>query len=354
MTTNKEKGVMENLADSMPEGAVAEQQSDAEHLIVVSELEEETDSMIEDADLSYLPTKAEMKAADEADEAFIKYNEDSNVELCFQHTTEGKLAYYVRYRPEAVRNVYHTKIELKEVIKEVPVTVEVIKEVIKEVVVNNSVTIEPKITRVCWATKAGNLIAWVDVDLGLVKFFDLRVLQSTKEPGTFFVSPPRYKGHDGKWYANATIQKEMWTKVCDLILAKIKAEYKPIPAVAVPPVVQPTLPGTTDSTAKATVPGAQPPAEEKQYIKDDLDMSMLSKDIESGLFSTDKTVLGQNVKVWKGGTVRAIDINGFRFVTQNPNTGSQAAKHALAGHKIIHIFTNGKWYAKIMDGQFSR
>jgi hypothetical protein len=79
--------------------------------------------------------------------------------------------------------------------------------------------------------------------------------------------------------------------------------------------------------------------------------------IVDAIFSGRETItLGEKVyyrKLFKSGTVRGFDIEGWRWIEQNPQTGSYYAEQAKAGKKIVWIINieTKEWKALIIDGK---
>jgi len=61
------------------------------------------------------------------------------------------------------------------------------------------------------------------------------------------------------------------------------------------------------------------------------------------------------IQHWKGGSVRGVDIWGYRFLTQNPAKKSKWGKLAQQGHKIVWVIRNrdNVWMCKCVDGEVS-
>ncbi|MHA1298488.1 MAG: hypothetical protein ACTSO9_03495 [Candidatus Helarchaeota archaeon] len=52
--------------------------------------------------------------------------------------------------------------------------------------------------------------------------------------------------------------------------------------------------------------------------------------------------------------MRYVDIDEFRFIEQNPSKSSNWAKMAREGKKIVWVFKHGSYYARILDGKFTK
>lgn len=62
------------------------------------------------------------------------------------------------------------------------------------------------------------------------------------------------------------------------------------------------------------------------------------------------------IKNWAGGNCRGIDLGEYRFVTQNPATGSKWAMVAQRGGQVtwvIHRFTN-LWVANVFNSNYEQ
>lgn len=195
--------------------------------------------------------------------------------------------------------------------------------------------IKPEITRVALSIYPDrNIVGWADVNFGGTLIRDLKVIKSKKNAGKVFVGwPQRYDKKTGRYYNHIKYPEATYNLINGAVTSAVLAARDKAPAA---PVQQQLFP--QDSAPK----------------QDDLDYAMIAKDIEDGLHSTSTTVLGQPVRSYKGGACRGIDLNGKRFITQNPNKDSDSARLAREGHKIIWIFANGNYFGKITDGRFER
>jgi len=81
----------------------------------------------------------------------------------------------------------------------------------------------------------------------------------------------------------------------------------------------------------------------------------VSLDIHDKLHSGDEKILGKNVIFYRGGDVRAVEVMGYKYLTQNPNKRNKWANMAKEGHKVTWMKKGDKeWIARIVDGVFEK
>jgi hypothetical protein len=51
--------------------------------------------------------------------------------------------------------------------------------------------------------------------------------------------------------------------------------------------------------------------------------------------------------------IKFIDFSGYRFIQQNHNKKSEWGKKARQGHQIMWILKGRRYFARIMDGEFT-
>ncbi len=79
------------------------------------------------------------------------------------------------------------------------------------------------------------------------------------------------------------------------------------------------------------------------------DLLLAAEKVHTKLFGAPN----KEVRSFANGACKGIDVAGFRFITQNPNTSSKFAQMARSGQKIswvIHLQTN-KWMVRVVDGK---
>lgn len=96
-------------------------------------------------------------------------------------------------------------------------------------------------------------------------------------------------------------------------------------------------------------------------IAEEKKLEEIAELVFSTIFSDEKSVNidGKDypVKRTSGKRLRYIDVkigdNGYRCMEQNPDKGSHWAKLAKQGEKIMWIFKDWKYHARVMNGKFT-
>jgi hypothetical protein len=52
--------------------------------------------------------------------------------------------------------------------------------------------------------------------------------------------------------------------------------------------------------------------------------------------------------------LRYMDLEGYRFIEQNPRKPSEWGKKAREGHKILWVIQGSKYIAQVFDGEFKK
>ncbi len=62
------------------------------------------------------------------------------------------------------------------------------------------------------------------------------------------------------------------------------------------------------------------------------------------------------ITLMAGGQAKAVDYQGYRYLTQNPKTGSTYARMARTGRRISWVIdlASNQWIARIIDGTLTR
>ena len=88
------------------------------------------------------------------------------------------------------------------------------------------------------------------------------------------------------------------------------------------------------------------------------DISNFAPIVAEAMFNNEKSVEVEgntyNINVFPKSGLKYVDIDEFRFVEQNPNKNSNWAKMARAGKKIVWIFKHQSYYARVIDGKFTK
>ena len=75
------------------------------------------------------------------------------------------------------------------------------------------------------------------------------------------------------------------------------------------------------------------------------------------LFKDQKSIaIGKDIyeiKILSKTGLHAADIGDCRFIEQNQAKSSQWARMAREGSKIVWVFRKGKYYARVVDGQYT-
>jgi hypothetical protein len=174
-------------------------------------------------------------------------------------------------------------------------------------------------------TKDDKVVGYADVKIGGNVYNDLRVIKSIKQPGTMFVDVPQKMVdiHGQKRYFPVFhLDREVFDVVQEKVIAAVVAAKE--------------------------VKAANTPAPEE-----DLDEALNFGRISNLLHSKVTHIDGVEVKLTRSSNMRYVDLNGLRFIQQNPGTGSAYAKQVLAGHQVTQIYTlNGPWKGAVVDTKF--
>jgi len=156
---------------------------------------------------------------------------------------------------------------------------------------------------------SGDIKAFVDIETPQALIKGFRVVES--DSGCFLGLPSR-KGADGKHHAQYI--------PCDAL----KAEIEKIVMEAVLN-FQPT---------------------------DKIELSDLAIQVHTRLHRGDDVILGKKTMKFKDGKVRALDVLGYRFITQNPEKNTKDGIRAQKGTTITWVLRNQEWLGKVVDGVY--
>jgi hypothetical protein len=84
----------------------------------------------------------------------------------------------------------------------------------------------------------------------------------------------------------------------------------------------------------------------------------LARNIVKAIFEDKESIIIKNKtihrKLFANGTVRGFDVGGYRWIEQNRGSGSEYAKMAQQGNKIvwvIRLIKPEEWVALVIDGR---
>jgi len=204
-----------------------------------------------------------------------------------------------------------------------------------------------KITREVRSQRVdGNVIGWCDAEVGGIKLYDLKLLKSTRAPGTFFLSQQKHKSRkDGKWYSSYHILSESTRKALENTATKAIMNLPAPQATAAPATEQSNdLAGAMDSTNK------------------EKDMADFAKKLDAALFSSAAEIEGQKIQAkvprdYPNVVLRMVIVDGVEYWQQNPErkyNGQYTANaiRARNGERIIQCYKNRTKVHMIVNGVF--
>jgi hypothetical protein len=88
-----------------------------------------------------------------------------------------------------------------------------------------------------------------------------------------------------------------------------------------------------------------------------IDLAKIASDVVRQLFSDARQVsLGDKtypIINLKRVNLRSVTIEGFQFLEQNAAKDSKWAQMAREGHQIAWVFKDRKYYARVVDGEYT-
>jgi len=189
-------------------------------------------------------------------------------------------------------------------------------------------------------------LAWFNVDVNGIRINYVKLLKSDMADGSLKVSPPSFKGHDGKPKYYVMLHNGLFRELAKVIIAYHVAN--------VPAPVTPTAPPA----------GAGAPKAEAAF-----DIAGNAAAINAAIHGTATEVLGHPVaaiNTTKKEVLRYVNIGDIRFLQQSPLSGSSWAAMANQGKKVTAVYRkinpakaefwpgNSQWIGAIVDGTFRK
>jgi hypothetical protein len=88
-----------------------------------------------------------------------------------------------------------------------------------------------------------------------------------------------------------------------------------------------------------------------------LNLSKTALLVFNAMFSDEKVIVlnGKDYKIFllPKKNLRTVTIEGYQFMKQNTQKDSKWAKMAQEGHKIMWVFKNRKYFARVIDGELT-
>ena len=165
---------------------------------------------------------------------------------------------------------------------------------------------------------SGNIEAFVDLKAidGERELFKLKGFRVVKEaPDTYFIGLPSRKGQDGKWHAQFLPSDEMKDEINKVIMdAFLRFE---------------------------------PEAPEE--------LADVALQVSDMLHRNESAILGKPTLSFKEGSVRAVDLMGYRFITQNPQKETRWGLMARDGARITWVVkeTDKQYVGRVVDGEYT-
>lgn len=177
------------------------------------------------------------------------------------------------------------------------------------------------------------ILGWANLTVRGLVIYNVKVVASKKVEGTYFMSiPHQFNATTKKWYDRVWMDEVTYKAAEKLVVDSVTAKAAELKTVA---------------TAAVSSPS-------DAEVLDDMALAMLAKEIETDLHNVQLANIREHTVHSFKGNVRAVDIKGFRFLTQNVNTGSHYAQLAQQGNKVMWITRAGKFYAKLINGEFTK
>jgi len=196
-----------------------------------------------------------------------------------------------------------------------------------------------KVIRAAKSSREGNVVGYATIDIAGIRLRNIKVVKSIHTPGTFFISSPQiFSKKDSRYYCQYGIQdKKLHEEAEKVIINAVMNASMPINHAA--------------QAAPATNPATVPTVAQKQ--PDDLELALAVPAIEKALFDPNVAQYGGNpILKSRKGDARGAIVGPYSFWTQNTITGSEWAIRALKGERIMWVFKNGNFYARILNGRF--
>ena len=196
-----------------------------------------------------------------------------------------------------------------------------------------------KVIRAAKSSREGNVVGYATIDIAGIRLRNIKVVKSIHTPGTFFISSPQiFSKKDSRYYCQYGIQdKKLHEEASKIVINAVMNASMPINHAA--------------QAAPATNPATVPTVAQKQ--PDDLELALAVPAIEKALFDPNVAQYGGNpILKSRKGNARGAIVGQYSFWTQNAITGSEWAIRALKGEKIMWVFKNGNFYARILNGKF--
>ena len=196
-----------------------------------------------------------------------------------------------------------------------------------------------KVIRAAKSSREGNVIGYATIDIAGIRLRNIKVVKSIHTPGTFFISSPQiFSKKDSRYYCQYGIQDKKLHEEAEKVIINAVMNAS-APAIHSPQAVAPADPAGTPAMAQKPL--------------DDLDLALVVPAIEKALFDPNVAQYGGNpILKSRKGNARGAIVGPYSFWTQNTITGSEWAIRALKGEKIMWVFKNGNFYARILNGKF--
>ncbi len=175
-----------------------------------------------------------------------------------------------------------------------------------------------KIDRI--GTGRGKIENFVDIDINGTILKGLKVVNTN---GRRFLSWPAIQ-HNGRWYDVVRPSDKLRSRVEEVVFSSLRE-----------------MTVTNDKQMDLF-------DKEKPF-----DLEKHAAKIAEALHGNAAEIFGQPVRTMKAG-FRAVKIENFLFMQQNPNKGSKWAKLAREGHKITWILESGVYVARVFDGKYEK